>query len=166
MDQPFQTNPAFFSKEVDCLTDYLLGKKAESGGHGRSFMRVALDVDFFVFSLFISPGGAGALVATDLLVPGTSLCQLLRVLKQWPMKGSKVPSHSFLFSWWRGRAGGDGPSCAWKLQLELRHFFFVLVARARWWRRTFLCLGILAGRFFAFQWTNHFKQTPAFLQGG
>ena len=104
--------PRFFSKEVDCLTDYLLGEKAESGGHGRSFMRVALDVDFFVFSLFISPGGAGALVATDLLVPGTSLCQLLRDLKQWPMKGSKVPSHSFLFSWWRGRAGGDGPSCA------------------------------------------------------
>ena len=71
-------------------------------------MRVALDVDFFVFSLFISPGGAGALVATDLLVPGSSWCQLLRVLKQWPMKGSEVPSHSFLFSWWRGRAGGDG----------------------------------------------------------
>ena len=56
--------------------------------------------------------GAGALVATDLLVPGSSLCQLLRVLRQWPMKGSKVPSHSFLFSWWRGRAGGDGPSYA------------------------------------------------------
>ena len=43
--------PQFFSKEVNCLTDYLLGKKAGSGGHRRSCTRVALDVDFFVFSL-------------------------------------------------------------------------------------------------------------------